>query len=57
MEDRPPLIHPNAVYTLVTARAALGMPKTALTKEIRQGRLRVSKRNRRYFILWQLSIA
>jgi hypothetical protein len=44
-------IEATAVYTLATATAALGLPKSSLSREIRQGRLRVSKRAGRYFIL------
>lgn len=46
-------ITPDQVYDLVSARAALGLPKNTLPREIRLGRLRVSKRAGRYFILGQ----
>jgi hypothetical protein len=49
-----PVVHvidPNAAYTLETARAALGLPATCLRREVRLGRLRVSKRSGRYYIL------
>jgi hypothetical protein len=46
-----PVIVPGAVYTLVTAQAELGLAKATLGREIRLGRLRVSKRAGRYFIL------
>jgi hypothetical protein len=45
------VIHPNAVYTLLTARSALGLAKATLRREIRLRRLRVSKRAGRYYIL------
>jgi hypothetical protein len=39
------------VYTIAAAQLALGLPKTTLGREIRLGRLRVSKRAGRYFLL------
>jgi hypothetical protein len=44
-------ITPGHVYDLQSVRAALGLPKSTLPREIRLGRLRVSKRAGRYFIL------
>ncbi|MGF1583042.1 MAG: hypothetical protein ACFCD0_27295 [Gemmataceae bacterium] len=45
------VVESNAVFTLVTARAALGTAKNCLPREIRKRRLRVSKRGGRYYIL------
>jgi hypothetical protein len=44
-------IHDNAVYSLGSARRALRLADSCLRREIRLGRLRVSKRAGRYFIL------
>jgi hypothetical protein len=46
-----PILHSTAVYDLVTARELLGLTKTTLHRELRLGRLRVSKRAGRYFLL------
>jgi hypothetical protein len=48
-----PSINPDAVYTLESARMIFSPPlaKHTLRREIRLGRLRVSKRGGRYFIL------
>lgn len=46
-----PVIDPRAVYTLGSGRAALGLAKGCLPREIRQGRLRAAKRAGRYLIL------
>jgi len=45
------VIQPTAVYDLVTGRAALGLAKGCLPREIRLGRLRASKRAGKIFIL------
>jgi hypothetical protein len=45
-----PVIRKNAVYTLESARAALGLAKGCLPREIRLGRLRVAKRAGKYLI-------
>jgi hypothetical protein len=50
----PPAPHqilPTAVYTLASARAAFGAKATTLPREVRAGRLRVSKRGGRYYFL------
>jgi hypothetical protein len=39
----PPIIHPQAVYTLEQARQALGLSETCLPREARKGRLRVAR--------------
>jgi hypothetical protein len=44
------IIDPNAVFSQEQARAALGLTKTTLPREIRLGNLRVAKRAGRYFI-------
>jgi hypothetical protein len=51
--DPPPphRIDATAVYTRAAAQAALGLNRTTLAREIREGRLRVSKRAGRYFLL------
>jgi hypothetical protein len=45
------VIHPDAVYSLESARAALGLARATLRREVRLGRLRVSKRAGRYYLL------
>jgi hypothetical protein len=45
------VIRPTAVYSVESARSALGLTKTTIGREIRLGRLRVAKRAGRYFIL------
>ena len=45
------VIDHRAVYGVGQAQAALGLTRTTLGREIRLGRLRVSKRAGRYFIL------
>jgi len=47
----PHQIYPSAVYDLESARNALGLPKNTLPREIRAGRLKVSKRAGKYFLL------
>jgi len=51
MYEKIPTIRPTAVFGLEQARAALGLAKNCLPREIRLGRLRVSKRAGRYLIL------
>jgi hypothetical protein len=48
---RPHTFVPTAVYDLEAARLVLGLTKTTLNRELRLGRLRVSKRAGRYFLL------
>jgi hypothetical protein len=43
------VIDPNAVMRLDELRAVLGLPLTCLRREARLGRLRVSRRSRRYW--------
>jgi hypothetical protein len=47
----PHVIHRDAVYLLDSAQRALRLTRTTVRREIRLGRLRVSKRAGRYFIL------
>jgi hypothetical protein len=47
----PPVLDPRAVYTRLQATALLGLKPSTLATEIRKGRLRVSRRAGRYFIL------
>jgi hypothetical protein len=47
----PPVLNPRAVYTRLQATALLGLKPSTLATEIRKGRLRVSRRAGRYFIL------
>ena len=44
-------IEPHAVYSVAEAGQLFGLPKSALSREIRAGRLRVSKRRGKYFVL------
>ena len=48
---KAPVIHPTAVYSLELARNTLALAKHCLPREIRLGRLRVSKRAGKYLIL------
>jgi hypothetical protein len=45
------VIEPHGVYSLAAAREALGLKKDTLAREVRLGRLRVSKRAGRYYLL------
>jgi hypothetical protein len=56
-KSEPHVIDPHAVYTLESARTALGLAKACLPREIRLGRLKVAKRAGRYFVLgsWLLA--
>jgi hypothetical protein len=47
----PAIINPTAVYTIATARAALGLAENTLPRECRLGRLRCSKRAGKILIL------
>jgi hypothetical protein len=51
------LIDPMGVYSLETARQALGLRKNSLSREIREKRLQVSKRCGRYYIrgIWLIA--
>lgn len=50
---QPHVIVPNAVYGVSEAQAALRLKKSTIRREVKAGRLRVSKRAGRYFILGQ----
>jgi hypothetical protein len=56
LNERPHVIHPRAVYTVASLQAALGLTRTTVAREVRLGRLRVSRRSGRYFIIgrWAL---
>jgi hypothetical protein len=43
-------LSPTDVFSLDGARQALGLGPTSLKREVRQGRLKVSKRCGRYFV-------
>lgn len=47
----PHVIHPNSVYSVVQARTLLGLARSTIRSEVRQGRLRVSRRAGRYYLL------
>jgi hypothetical protein len=47
----PHLIKPTAVYTVEQARTALHLKSSTIRREVREKRLRVSKRAGRYHIL------
>jgi hypothetical protein len=57
----PPLLDDRAVFTLVAAGEFLGLPRTCLKREAREGRLRVSRRAGKYWTcgswLWQWLLA
>jgi hypothetical protein len=46
-----PIIEPNAVFGLAEAQQALRLRRSTLSREVKLGRLQVSKRGGRYFIL------
>jgi hypothetical protein len=46
-----PVIDPNAVFGVESAQQALGLRRSTLAREIRLGRLKVSKRGGRYYLL------
>jgi hypothetical protein len=48
---RPHVIIPTGVYDLEALRIGLGFRPSTLPRELRLGRLRVSKRGGRYFVL------
>jgi Helix-turn-helix domain len=47
----PHVIHETAAYSVAQAQAALNLTASTVRRELREGRLRVSKRAGRYFIL------
>jgi hypothetical protein len=47
------LVRPNAVYTPELLKMVLGLSKNTIGREVRLGRLRVTKRAGRYFVLGQ----
>ena len=49
----PVVVQPTAVYSLDDARRLLRLKKNCLPREVRLGRLRVSKGAGRYFVLGQ----
>ena len=53
----PHLIQRDAVYTAIHAQAALGLKRSTLSREFREGRLRVARRAGRRYILgsWLLA--
>ena len=51
------VIHPDAVYTADEVQAIFKLRKSGIRREWRMGRLRVSKRAGRYFILGRWLIA
>ncbi len=44
-------IDPNGVYTVELAAKATGLPAYCLSREIREGKLRVAKKARTYLVL------
>jgi hypothetical protein len=50
-QTQPHVIHPTAIYLPEDAREALRLSKNCLAREVRLGRLRVSKRGGRYYFL------
>jgi hypothetical protein len=47
----PHVVHPCAVYTVESLRAVLGLTKSTIGREVRLGRLRVTKRAGKYFLI------
>lgn len=56
MKDAP-IIIPTAVYTSETLKSVLGLRASTIAREIRLGRLQVSRRAGRYYVLgsWVLA--
>jgi hypothetical protein len=48
---QPHSILPNSVYDVESLQTCLGLTKTTIGREVRLGRLRVSKRAGRYFVI------
>jgi hypothetical protein len=48
---QPHVIVPAAVYSVEEAQSALGLRPSTIRRELRKGRLRVSKRAGRYYLL------
>jgi hypothetical protein len=46
-----PVVDPNCILTIDQARHVLGLAKGCLPREVRLGRLRVSRRAGRHFVL------
>jgi hypothetical protein len=57
LSGHPVIVHPQAVYTPESLKAALGLSKHTVAREVRLGRLRVARRAGKHFILgrWVLS--
>ena len=53
----PPAIYPTAVYTRQQVEEMLGLGRETLAREIRHGRLRVSRRAGRYWFLGEWLLA
>jgi hypothetical protein len=49
--DTPHVIQPTGIYFADTAQNLLRLTKSTLRREVREGRLRISKRAGRYIIL------
>jgi hypothetical protein len=47
----PHVIHPNAVYTVAQLQRALLLRSSTIRREYREGRLRISKRAGRHYVL------
>jgi len=47
----PVVIHPGSVWTVPQIRATFGLTKSTVGREVRLGRLRVSRRAGKYLIL------
>lgn len=50
-DSAPHVIAPDAVYFVEDAQRALRLKKSTIRREVREGRLRISKRAGRYFLL------
>jgi hypothetical protein len=48
---RPHIIHPCAIYAVESLRVAPGLSKSTIGRGVRLGRLRVTKRAGKYFLL------
>ena len=46
---QPALIHPHAVYSVQALMTALGIPRSCIGREVRLGRLRMSRRAGKYY--------
>ncbi len=57
VHTQPHVIVETAVYSPEEARRALGLKKSTVAREVREGRLKVAKRAGRYYLLGEWLLA